>query len=229
MSESLDDLDALIRRVDPDRWLSSRFVADRQARADLIALYAYDHEITRAPRMVSNPLLGEIRLTWWREALDEIYAGDRVRRHPAADALTSAVRRHDLERAMLEAPLDARYDDLEAVGYADDAALNAWLDAAYGVVAGLAARMLDSSVDPTAARAAARAWGLSRLDPSRLPPGFDIAAGVRGHLRDSRRGPHALSSVAFPAIAHATLAGADRRGPLTDRLRVAWAVVRGRV
>ena len=71
MSEPDDDLDSLIRRVDPDRWLSSRFVADAAARADVIALYAYDHELARAPRVASNPLLGEIRLAWWREMLDE--------------------------------------------------------------------------------------------------------------------------------------------------------------
>ena len=77
-----------MRRVDPDRWLSSRFIADPSARADVIALYAYDHELARAPRVASNPLLGEIRLTWWREALDEIYGENRpVRAHPGAQAL----------------------------------------------------------------------------------------------------------------------------------------------
>jgi len=44
-----EDLDALIRRVDPDRWLSSRFVGDPAARADLVALYALDHELARSP------------------------------------------------------------------------------------------------------------------------------------------------------------------------------------
>ncbi|MFN9711725.1 MAG: hypothetical protein ACK547_01920 [Alphaproteobacteria bacterium] len=64
MDTAAEDLDDLIRRVDPERWLSSRFIADEAARADVIALYAYDHELARAPRVASNPLLGEIRLTW---------------------------------------------------------------------------------------------------------------------------------------------------------------------
>src|SRR5690606_32697718 len=58
-----DDLDDLIRRVDPDRWRSSRFIGDVGRRADVIALYAYDYELARAPRVASNPLLAEIRLT----------------------------------------------------------------------------------------------------------------------------------------------------------------------
>jgi len=35
------DLDAQVRAADLDRWLASRFVADEQARADPIALYAF--------------------------------------------------------------------------------------------------------------------------------------------------------------------------------------------
>src|SRR3954468_9374408 len=92
------DLDALIRRVDPDRWMSSRFIADPLARADVIAIYAFDHELARAPKVSSNPLIGEIRLTWWREALDEVFEGRPVRRHPTAEALALAVRRRDLPR-----------------------------------------------------------------------------------------------------------------------------------
>ena len=65
-----DDLDDLIRRVDPDRWLSSRFVADAALRADVLAIYAYDHELARAPRVASNPILGEIRLRGGRVWLD---------------------------------------------------------------------------------------------------------------------------------------------------------------
>nr|QQZ51740.1 squalene/phytoene synthase family protein [Phenylobacterium glaciei] len=72
-----NDLDALVGRVDPDRWLSSRFISDAQARADVIALYAFDHELARAPRVASNPLMGEIRLTWWNEVLDEVFEGAR--------------------------------------------------------------------------------------------------------------------------------------------------------
>ena len=54
-----DDLDALVARVDPDRWLSSRLIAEAQDRADVIVLYAYDHELARAPKVASNALLGD--------------------------------------------------------------------------------------------------------------------------------------------------------------------------
>ena len=40
----------------------------------VVAIYAFDHELARAPKVASNALLGEIRLTWWREVLDEASA-----------------------------------------------------------------------------------------------------------------------------------------------------------
>src|SRR4051812_4524072 len=112
MSED-SDLEDLVRRVDPDRWLSSRFIGDAVARADVIALYAYDHELARAPKVASNPILGEIRLTWWREALEEIFVGKPLRAHPGAQALARAVERRALPRDLLETMIDARYRELD--------------------------------------------------------------------------------------------------------------------
>src|SRR5437879_13904921 len=96
------DLDDLVRRADPDRWLSSRFIAQPAARADVVTLYAYDYELARAPKVASNALMGEIRLTWWREALDEIFGDKPVRHHPTAQALAAVVARHRLAREPLE-------------------------------------------------------------------------------------------------------------------------------
>jgi phytoene/squalene synthetase len=71
-TETLDDL---VRRVDPDRWLAARFIGDAAARADVIALYGLNYELARVAGGVSNALMGEIRLTWWREAMEEVAAG----------------------------------------------------------------------------------------------------------------------------------------------------------
>ena len=95
----LEDLEAAVRRSDLDRWLASRFIADAGRRADVIALYALDHVLGRVPHQVSNPLMGEIRLTWWSEALDEIYGSGPVRAHPVALALADAVHGRGLARS----------------------------------------------------------------------------------------------------------------------------------
>src|SRR3954469_8491687 len=104
--DSDDDLDGLVRRTDPDRWLASRFVADAPARADLIALYALNYELSRAAEVASRPLVAEMRLAWWREAIEEAFdeaaGGLPGRRHPAASALALAVGRRALPRGGLE-------------------------------------------------------------------------------------------------------------------------------
>ena len=43
-----------------------------------MAVYAFDYELARAPKVASNALMGEIRLTWWREVLDEVFEGRPV-------------------------------------------------------------------------------------------------------------------------------------------------------
>ena len=221
-----DDPDSLIRRVDPDRWLSSRFVADPAARADLITLYAYDHELARAPRVASEPLLGEIRLTWWREVLDEIFEDRPVRRQPIALALADVVRRRQLLREPLEAMIDGRYRELERAPMSRDEAID-WADATAGQAAAAAARLLDPAQDTAAVRAAGQAWALGLLE--REGGGPHLTEAVVLALRDARAAP--VSPAAFPAVAHAAFARAyAKRRDLSElgkRLRLILAVARG--
>jgi len=216
------DLDDLIRRVDPDRWISSRFIGAPEARADVVALYAFDHELARAPRVASNPLIGEIRLTWWREALDEIFEARAVRKHPTAEALALAVRRRRLPREALEGLVDARYRELDPAAM-DEAEALEWAVGTGGGVAALAARMLAPEADPEAARPAGSTWALGRraLEAPSLRPAFEQMR-IRG-----RAGVRRLPAAAFPAVAHAALAGRSGGSPLVRRLRVTWAVARG--
>jgi phytoene synthase len=222
-----DDLDALVARVDPDRWLSSRFIADPQARADVVALYAYDHELARAPRVASNPLLGEIRLTWWGEALDEIFDGRPVRLHPAAQALAQAVARRGLDRAPLEAMIEARYRELDAAPMSPAESMD-WARDTGGRAAALAAVILQPGAGPAAAAAGA-AWALAR----KVPEQPELAAPFAELMAQGGREARALSAAAFPAVAHAVFAAGRARGVapqgLAARLRITWAVARGRI
>jgi len=56
------------------------------ARSRLIALLALDLELARIPHTVSEPLLGQMRLQWWRGALAETRQGSAPA-HPVAQAL----------------------------------------------------------------------------------------------------------------------------------------------
>jgi phytoene synthase len=218
-----EDLDDLVRRNDPDRWLSSRFIGDRQARADVIALYAYDHELARAPRVASNPILGEIRLTWWREVLDEVFQGRAVRHHPTAQALAEAIRRHDLPREPLEAMIDARYRELDAAPMSHEEAVE-WARDTGGCVADAAAMILDRTIEAGAANLAGAAWALSK----KLMVQTDLGPVTSAALVRARARRKAISVAAFPAVAHAALVARPANSDLGRRLRLTLAVATGR-
>ena len=82
-------LDQQLKRVDEDRWLSSRY-APFGKRLALVALYTLNHELARVQTVVSEPALGAIRFQWWREALDPA-AADYPRRHDGVLALAACV------------------------------------------------------------------------------------------------------------------------------------------
>jgi phytoene/squalene synthetase len=129
----------LVRRHDYDRFLSALFAPEPQ-RARLLALYAFNYEVAKTAETVSQPLLGQMRLQWWREALDEIYAGD-TRRHEVVAALAVTIRESDLPRLMFDALLEARELDLETMPLTNMAEMEAYADATSGHLMRLAARV----------------------------------------------------------------------------------------
>jgi phytoene synthase len=211
-----DDLDSSVRRSDPERWLASRFVVDPLARSDVVALLAFEHELDRAVRVTSNPLLSEIRLTWWRESLDEIFSGSAVRRHPVAWALSEAARRRELPRALLEAMIEARI--------APPAQPREWADAVAAPAMLLSAMTLDPRVEASAVTSAGRVWGLLSL---KRRGNTEIV--LETALAEAARAARRVSITAFPAIACATLARAPHASPLEVRARLFWCILRGRL
>ncbi len=154
---------AEMRRHDPDRFLCALF-APAPAREDLLALGAFNLELARVREQVSEPMLGRIRLQWWREALDGIYAG-RPRRHAVAEALGAAVGRRRLDRALIERMIDAREADLDPDPPRDLAALESYAEATAGSLAALSLAALgaDGEAARSAARGVALAWALTGL------------------------------------------------------------------
>jgi len=80
----------IVERGDPDRFLAvmSCPVAMRDA---LFAIYAFNVEVARAPWVTQEPMIAEMRLQWWRDALGEIADGKAVRKHEVTDALAQVL------------------------------------------------------------------------------------------------------------------------------------------
>jgi phytoene synthase len=115
------EADAQFRRYDPDRWRATLF-APAALRARLTALYAFNVEIARVRETVSEPLIGQIRLQWWREALAEIAVGGALRKHPIVACVAAA----GLDLAALGRAVDGRERDLDDAPFSDMADMAAY-------------------------------------------------------------------------------------------------------
>jgi phytoene synthase len=150
----------LVRKADPDRYLSALF-APADKRPLLLALYAFNVEIARVADTVREPMMGEIRLEWWRETLAGARQG-MPRNHDVARALTDLFLRTALPPEPFEAMLAARDFDSAAGAFPDRAAVEAYCDATSGNLMRLAARILGGEADEVA-RGAGTAYALAGI------------------------------------------------------------------
>jgi 15-cis-phytoene synthase len=154
------------RTLAPDRYLAA-LLAPSQAQAGLIALAALQAELGQIPDAVREPMAGEIRLQWWR---DTVLAGVQTEAsalsgHPVADAVTAAMRRHNLPIGLILGQIDAVAALLDAEPFADEGALRSHLAKTAGAQFALAARVLGVGHDArieAAALAAGASYGLAR-------------------------------------------------------------------
>ncbi|HZW14710.1 MAG TPA: squalene/phytoene synthase family protein [Brevundimonas sp.] len=211
MADPGSSLDEQVRAADLDRWLSSRFVADARARADLIALYALEAELLAIPTRVTQPLLAEMRYAWWREQVDGAFKGVPRKGHPVLEALTDAAARRGLERAPFDALIEAHIGRVH--GDAHD------LDAFYVGPMQAAVRILAGPGHDSAVVEAGRVWGLAQTGRAQE------AAALRPVARTALR---ALPVAAFPAVVHATLTN-PAESEAVKRLRLVWASLTGRI
>lgn len=144
MTDSFDDYCAQeVRGQDPDRWLTALFAPDAK-RPALLALYAFNAEIARARESVSQPMLGQIRLQWWREAWEGILL-DQPRKHPVVQALHARLRQLDIADAY--ALIEARERDMDPAPMADMAALLGYAEATSAPLMRLAAATLGGDLN----------------------------------------------------------------------------------
>lgn len=182
----------LVRRNDPDRFFTALF-APPDRREVLFTLYAFNHELARAREVASQPLLGLIRLQWWREVVE-----GTAKRHEVASPLTEALEAGLLPRAVLLAMIAGRETEAEDAPPTTETWL-AYVDATAGALAEAAGFALGGAAAP-----AARLRGLG------------TAYGVAGLLRSvavlARQGRCLLPEAVLAAhgtSSHAVIAGRD--------------------
>ncbi len=155
------------RAWERDRYLAA-LLGPRNVREDLIALAAFSGEIARIPAFVSEPMMGEIRLQWWRDALHKAapVSGDGAGSgHPVADAVRRTAAQHHLPIDLLIGIIDAQDIGLHDDPIADDHMLVTHFAKTEGALFELALRVLgrEDQTARSAALAAGQAYGLARM------------------------------------------------------------------
>ena len=192
----------LVRRADTSRFQAA-MAAPVAARGVLFPVYAFNVEVARAPWVTQEPMIAEMRLQWWVDALDEIRAGDVVRRH---EVVTPLARVLDATGAGLLADLiEARNWDIARDPFEDEAHFARYIEATSGNLIRAAARALGPA-DEDVLRDAGFALGLANW--FRAIPALEAA----GHkpLPDGR--PETVRALAVEGLRRLAKARAGRAG-----------------
>ncbi|SDY95737.1 Phytoene/squalene synthetase [Jannaschia faecimaris] len=248
IDEQISACAGLVQRGDPDRFRAV-MAAPVGLRRMLFPLYAFNLEVARAPWVTKEPLIAEMRLQWWRDALGEIAGGGNVRRHEVVTPLAQAL---DPRAARdLDGLIDARRKDIEGRPPASVDDLTRYLDRTAGTLLWTAAR-LAGAADAPAIRDAGLAYGMAAwlkavpglVEKGRqpLPPGepHDVISGLAKAALDALD-RFAQSKVEKPARA-VLLVLSDTRAelrafaahpgqtpqinPAISRIRLGWHAVR---
>lgn len=151
----------LIRKHDHDRYLTMLY-APEQSRSALASLYAFNIEIARIRESVSDPMLGEIKIQWWRDAIAEIYLG-KDNGHDVLRALTKAIKEHHLPIEAFNQILDHRVTDLYDEPPKTFEELEQYLWGTVGIILKLACQILGTEVEDKTINQLALGWGYTGL------------------------------------------------------------------
>jgi hypothetical protein len=114
------DLAKELKHRDYDKYLALVF-APSDLKQPLAALFTFHLDVSAIPAEISEPMVGHVKIQWWRDVITEIIEGKPSRPHPVLLAL----KEHDINYSRLlkllhrydeviENKLPERFEELEA-------------------------------------------------------------------------------------------------------------------
>ncbi|MCY4190760.1 MAG: squalene/phytoene synthase family protein [Rhodospirillaceae bacterium] len=221
----------LARRFDYERYLATLF-ASRQYREALWILLAFNAEIARTREIVSEPMIGRIRLQWWREVVDAAVANGPVRAHEVAAPLTAAIRCDRLDPLLLSELIDGRERDLDDTPIPDVASLLDYADKTGGVLMAAMAMATGATGAQSEMRSLGQGWALTGLlraagfqaqqGRQMLPVSLlrDVGADTRDLLQQRSTDGVRAAAASVATMARDALTAAVVTGQPSDRLMI---------
>ncbi len=207
-----DDVISRLKVADPDRVRAAMF-AEETTRERLLLLYAFHLELAKVPELVSEPVIGQIRYQWWRDAIAEIYEGRDVRKHEITTPLRHLLLEYDIPRYWVDQLIDGRERDIDPRPFKNLTDAQDYCANTSGVLMKIAVKLC--GVDPSEdIDSAGTAWGLTGLARAycyyhqTMLTGIAFnrlcAAAMTKHA-SAKSGVTALEPASFPAVAYAAL------------------------
>jgi phytoene/squalene synthetase len=233
-SNDLNACAALVKKGDPDRFRTV-MAAPVATRAKLFPIYAFNVEVVRAPWVTAEPMIAEMRLQWWRDALEEIATEVPVRRHEVVTSLGDVM--SPSTAAMLDELVSVRRWDIYKDAFEDEAHFARYIDQTAGHLMVTAARSLGAAdedvVRDAAYGAGIAAWlrAVPALEDAKRIPLLDgraeavqqLATGALERLQKARASRHLISKDARPALWPVVGADAALKQAIRDPMAVAEA------
>ncbi|MBO9400831.1 squalene/phytoene synthase family protein [Shimia sp. R9_3] len=223
---------ALVQKADPDRFAAT-MAAKPAAREKLLPIYAFNVEVARAPWVTQESMIAEMRLQWWRDALEEIKAGGMVRRHEVVTPLALVL--DGESAALLDQLIEARRWDIYRDPFEDAAHFERYLEQTSGGLMQVAAQALGTCASEVA-QDVGYALGLANwlkaipaLEEAKRVPLVDgrpeavaaLAEAGLARLKRARAGRKSVSAAAGQAFLAAWQAEAVLRQAVREPERVA--------
>lgn len=207
-----EDVLARLKTADPDRVRAAMF-ADEASRERLLLLYAFHLELAKVPELVSEPMIGQIRYQWWREAIAEIYEAENVRKHEITTPLRALLLEYDIPRFWVDQLIDGRERDIDPRPFESLTEAQDYCAATSGALMKIAVK-LSGEETQEGVEAAGIAWGMTGLaraygyyhETMLSAVSFERLCQVaRAKHKEAASALSKLNNEAFPAIAYASL------------------------
>lgn len=144
---------SLVERGDRDRFLAI-MAGTVETRQRLFPLYAFNLELARAAWGRSEAVIGEMRLSWWRDVVEQNWNVS----HDIASPLQYLVKEHSLPKELLIDMINARQHDIHGEPFPHKTAFLRYIEHTSGALLELSVCVLGGD---EAARAAARSYGFA--------------------------------------------------------------------
>ncbi len=206
----------IVAAGDPDRFRAT-MAAPVVARAALFPIYAFNLEVARAPWVSSEPMIGEMRLQWWRDVLEEIGSGAPPRAHEVAAPLAGVAQGGRLPLDVLDRLAAAHRVHLDPEGFEDESHFDEFLEATGGGLMWAAGAVLgaEAALEP---RLRAVGWAAGLAAYLRAVP--ELEARGRRPLPDGR--PERVRTLAHEGLARLVSARGPVPAPVRPALLAAW-------